>query len=147
MAFWKKVLAGWIIFMGVWMMGTNWWERQMGTPGDCKVSYVYDGDTVALKCGLKEHTARVQGLDAPETKDPGCAEEAALGKRATERLRHLIRQGDVTYSALGYDKYGRQLIRLSVRGRDVAGTLVSEGLAERYAGGARINWCAKLRAG
>lgn len=147
MAFWKKALVGWVLFMGVWMYGTTWWEGRMGVTGDCAVSYVYDGDTVALKCGTEERTARVQGLDAPETKSPGCAEELALGVQATERLRALVRAGKPTYRGVGHDKYGRQLIRLRVDGVDVADTLVAEGLAERYSGGSRSDWCLKLGAG
>jgi len=34
---------------------------------------------------------------------------------------------------------------MTVGGVDVADTLVSEGLAMRYRGGQRINWCDKLR--
>ncbi len=148
MALWKRVLVGWIMVMGVWMYAVNFYEGKAGKTGECTVGYVYDGDTVALECGeASQRTARVQGLDTPETKDPRCEAERALGKKATLRLRALVAGGQVSYRGLGHDKYGRQLIRLKVDGVDVADTLVREGLAVRYSGGARPDWCRKLRAG
>lgn len=113
--------------------------------GGCTVSYVYDGDTVALGCGAREVTARLQGFDAPETKAPRCAAEAALGRAATARLREMVGAADeVRYRHLGHDKYGRALIRLELDGREAGAGLVAEGLAVAYAGGARVNWCERL---
>ena len=112
----------------------------------CKIGYVYDGDTVALKCGDSERTARVTGLDAPETRDARCAAEVQAGRRATERLRDLVEGGTVSYRRKGSDKYGRLLIELSVDGENVADTLVREGLAMPYRGGGRIDWCQRLGA-
>lgn len=135
------------VTLAVWMTLVRY-ERQSAKGGDtdCKVSYVYDGDTVALRCGAQEVTARVQGLDTPETRDARCDAERALGRRATERLRQLVALGDVSYVRDGHDKYGRWLIRLSVGGVDVAGTLIGEALAVPYRGGTRIDWCSKLEA-
>ncbi|PIE18387.1 MAG: transposase [Proteobacteria bacterium] len=97
-----------------------------------------------MDCGGGEVTARVIGLDTPETVKARCDAELAAGKRATERLRALVARGEVVIRRRGYDKYGRDLIRLTVDGRDVADTLVSEQLAVRYRGGARPNWCERL---
>ncbi len=119
--------------------------RVVDTDG-CTLNYVYDGDTVALDCPLGRKTTRLVGFDTPETKDPGCMAEAALGKRATLRLRELVQAGQVAFDGRGYDKYGRLLATLTVDGVDVAEILVAEGLAERYRGGSRINWCRKLGA-
>ncbi len=116
------------------------------TEAGCRVSYVYDGDTLALDCGAETQTARLLGFDTPETKSPGCPAEAALGQKATKRLRALIDGGAVSVSGSAHDKYGRLLVRLLVDGRDVADVLVAEGLAVAYDGGTRINWCARLRA-
>ncbi len=110
----------------------------------CQVGYVYDGDTVEMLCGAQELTARLVGFDTPETKEPRCPEEYALGKQATERLRGLVKQGRVTLFRQGYDKYGRALVRMAINGRDVAETLVGEGLAVPYRGGRRIDWCARI---
>jgi endonuclease YncB( thermonuclease family) len=107
---------------------------------------VIDGDTVDLSCpGRGTERARLTGFDTPEVFSPRCAEERALGDAATARLRDLVRDGaafDISRS--GYDDYGRALVRLDIDGRDVASTLISEGLAVRYTGGRRIDWCARL---
>jgi len=114
------------------------------TEAGCKLGYVYDGDTVELICDGESRTARIKGFDTPETRDPGCAAEAALGKAATERLRVLVNGGTVTLESHGRDKYGRVLTTLKVAGHDVGDTLVAEGLAVPYRDAARINWCARL---
>lgn len=88
-----------------------------------------------------KRTARLVGFDTPETKQPRCAAEAALGKRATERLRELVKFGPVAIFVQGHDKYGRDLVVLTVAGRDVGDVLVAEGLAHDYHGGARGGWC------
>lgn len=111
----------------------------------CKIGYVYDGDTVEMICDERSYAARLVGLDTPETKDPRCDAERAAGKRATERLRALVATGAVAYDRKGVDRYKRPLIVLRVDGVDVAETLVSEGLAVAYRGGARPDWCARLK--
>ena len=110
----------------------------------CRVGYVYDGDTVEVVCDGQSLTARLVGFDTPETKEPGCAAEAALGARATERLRALVTTWPVKMDSVGYDRYGRLLARLDVGGQDVADLLVDEGLAVHYDGGARVSWCERL---
>ncbi len=131
------------VTVGGWLFLVRAQERAARV-GPCRVAYVYDGDTIAMDCGGGEVTARVIGLDTPETVKARCDAELAAGKRATERLRALVARGEVVIRRRGYDKYGRDLIRLTVDGRDVADTLVSEQLAVRYRGGARPNWCERL---
>jgi endonuclease YncB( thermonuclease family) len=110
----------------------------------CRLGYVYDGDTVELKCPDRKRTARLVGFDTPETKDPGCAAEKALGDKSTARLRQIVDGADISFWHEGHDKYGRELIRLSADGRDVGDALIREGLAVRYDSGSRINWCKRL---
>ena len=99
---------------------------------------VVDGDTIWLG-GEK---IRVADIDAPETHDPRCAEERALGDRATRRLQALLNGGAVSLEAIDRDedRYGRKLRIVLVDGANVGDTLVSEGLARRYSGGRRP-WC------
>lgn len=111
----------------------------------CVLGYVFDGDTVEVTCGAEVLTARLVGFDTPETKAPGCAAEAELGRRATERLRELVKARPAALDAQGYDKYGRVLVQLNLGGTDVADILTHEGLAVRYSGGTRVNWCARLK--
>ena len=99
---------------------------------------VVDGDTLWLG-GEK---IRVADIDAPETHEPRCAEEAALGSRATQRLRQLLNGGAVSVQAIDRDedRYGRKLRVVLVDGQSVGDTLVGEGLARSYDGGRRP-WC------
>ena len=100
---------------------------------------VVDGDTVTLR----GQSIRLVGFDTPETYRAQCASERSLGDAATDRLRDLLARA--SSAELIYlprrDQYGRDLARLVVDGRDVADTMVSEGLARRYTGGQRRPWC------
>jgi micrococcal nuclease len=113
-----------------------------GTKAACHVGYVYDGDTLEMRCGIEKLTARLVGFDAPETKSPKCPEELAWGNRATLRLRELLKSPDVVIYQQGFDKYGRDLVVVTINGRDVADMMISEGLAVDYHGAKRRNWCA-----
>jgi micrococcal nuclease len=99
---------------------------------------VVDGDTIWLR-GEK---IRIADIDAPETHDPQCQSEKALGDRATDRLEQLLEAGTVTLQSIDRDedRYGRKLRIVLVDGRSVGDTLVSEGLVRWYEGGRRP-WC------
>jgi endonuclease YncB( thermonuclease family) len=99
---------------------------------------VVDGDTLWIQ-GEK---VRVADIDAPETHDYRCAEEKALGDRATQRLIQLVNSGPVTLQPINRDEdvYGRKLRVVMVNGTSVGDMLVSEGLARYYEGG-RKPWC------
>jgi endonuclease YncB( thermonuclease family) len=129
-----------LTLLGLWTLA-DWFAPYRGVTSECRLGYVYDGDTVELLCGLEKRTARLQGFDTPETKEPRCAEEAALGRKATERLRALAKEGRVEIFHISHDKYGRDLVTLTVAGRDVGEVLIAEGLARDYSGGSRGGWC------
>ena len=99
---------------------------------------VVDGDTAWID-GVK---IRVADIDAPETHEPRCSSEAALGRRATERLRALIDSGPFSMRSIDRDedRYGRKLRILVRDGQSLGDTLVKEGLARKYAG-KRRPWC------
>jgi endonuclease YncB( thermonuclease family) len=100
---------------------------------------VVDGDTIWYG-GVK---IRLSEIDTPEVFSPKCASEAALGRRATERLQELLNAGpfDVVPSgSRDADRYGRKLRILERHGRSLGDTLIAEGLARRW-DGARRNWC------
>lgn len=101
--------------------------------------YVVDGDTVRVGAD----SLRLIGLDTPETYEPRCDYELALGQAATARLRELIVRGDgVDLIVLpGRDRYDRGLAQLFVGGKNIADILISEGLARPYVGGRRLGWC------
>ena len=91
------------------------------------VSWVMDGDTVLLvRNGQHEPIKlRVDGIDAPETCQPGGAE-------AREAMIRLALRKPVQVLDLGQDNYGRQLGRLSVDGVDLGAEMVRTGMAWAY---------------
>ena len=99
---------------------------------------VVDGDTIWFQ-GQK---IRIADIDTPETHDPRCPEELALGNQATKRLHQLVNSGTISLETIDRDedRYGRKLRIVEVNGVSVGDTLVSEGLARWYAGGRRP-WC------
>lgn len=104
-------------------------------------SCVIDGDT--LRHGGE--TIRLADIDAPETRDPKCAAEAALGERAKHRLLELVNAAPVKPVHRGgrdMDVYGRKLRIVESQGRSVGDTLIAEGLARRW-DGARRSWCGR----
>lgn len=99
---------------------------------------VVDGDTIWLE-GTK---VRIADIDTPETHEPRCASEKALGDKATRRLQALLNSGAITTLSIDRDedRYGRKLRLVMVDGASVGEMLVREGLARPYAGGRRP-WC------
>lgn len=99
---------------------------------------VVDGDTI----WLEGQNMRIADIDAPETHEPRCSAEKALGDRATRRLHELVNSGTLTLEGIGRDEdsYGRKLRVVLVNGTNVGDTLVNEGLARWYEGGRR-SWC------
>lgn len=100
---------------------------------------VVDGDTIEYG----GQSIRLLGFDTPETYYADCPAEKARGDAATARLRELVRRAGSLQLFLRdeRDRYGRGLGRLFVDGQDVGDLLISEGLARRYSGRQRGEWC------
>ncbi len=119
-------------------------QQGAGVPS-CQVSRVTDGDTVNLVCDGSAHRVRLLGLDTPELFSPRCPAERAAGVQARSALLRLVAAGPVTSVRFqGTDRYGRDLARVSVAGRDLSQAMIDLGLALPYAGGRRPDWCARL---
>lgn len=99
---------------------------------------VVDGDTFWLE-GEK---IRIADIDTPETRQPRCGSELALGTRATQRLIALLNAGRFSLHPVERDKdrYGRSLRIVSRSSRSIGATLVAEGLARPWTG-SRQPWC------
>lgn len=99
---------------------------------------VVDGDTFWF-AGEKY---RIADIDTPETHPARCAEEAALGEAATDRLQHWLNDGAFSLESMGRDtdRYGRKLRVPTRDGESVGSVLVEEGLARRWEG-RRRPWC------
>jgi micrococcal nuclease len=92
-----------------------------------KVVAVSDGDTLrVLDAGGAQNTVRLQGIDAPETRQ-------AFGTKARERLASLTMGKAVIVRVHGRDKYRRTLGTVEVAGQDVNRRMVSDGMAWHYA--------------
>ncbi|MEE4315850.1 MAG: thermonuclease family protein [Erythrobacter sp.] len=108
--------------------------------GGRRVTCVVDGDTIWYR-GAK---IRIADIDTPEVNRPACQREAALGRRATERLRELLNAGAFTLepppSGRTRDRFGRELRVIKRGGQSLGQVLVSEGLASRW-GGQKRRWC------
>lgn len=110
--------------------------------------YWSDGDSGRLSDGTK---FRLHGVDAPETgsmKQRGgakCEVERALGYDAKAAAVELTRGRAVTVTQImGRDRYGRNVVTLSMDGKDLAALLVESGThrAWDYDGGApKPDWC------
>ena len=91
---------------------------------------------------------RLYGVDAPEGSPSRaqCAREQKLSAHAGAAARALTQSGDVRVRGMmGVDKYGRELLLLSVDGRDVASALVGKGHLQYWAyesGQRKPDWCA-----
>ncbi len=113
-------------------------------PGKAKFT-ITDGDTIRLNDGTP---VRLVGFNTPEKFEPRCSAEAALGNRASARLKELVATANTTQVTLvpcackpgtaGTKRcnYGRSCGKLEVDGRDVGPTLINEGLAVSFICGA-----------
>ncbi len=108
--------------------------------GANRITCIVDGDTIWYR-GTK---IRIADIDTPEVTRPACPNEAALGKRATERMRALLNAGPFTLTqgadGRDTDRFGRSLRVVMRDGVSLGEVLVVEGLAERW-GGPQIAWC------
>lgn len=106
----------------------------------------HDGDTLTVirltRAGRDSVTAdrvtvRLAHIDAPEFRG-GTPESKAAARAARDRLRVLAPPGAaaVMYD-LGPDKYGRTIAQVDVAGVNVGETLLREGHAKPYEGGAK----------
>ncbi len=106
---------------------------------------VTDGDTVKVrpteKSGRSSYTARVIGIDTPETKRPGVAVECG-GPQASATMKRLAPVGarvvlrtDPTQDT--FDRYDRLLAYIKRGRRDLGRTLVSRGWAKTYVYGGK----------
>lgn len=102
-----------------------------------RITCVVDGDTFWLQ-GEK---IRISDINAPETSQPGCTYDAALGQRAKLRLTALLIGGRIELVAADRerDRYGRLLREVRRDGRSLGAVLIAEGLAEPWRG-KRSDW-------
>jgi endonuclease YncB( thermonuclease family) len=126
--------------------------RQAGHPDvrhPVDVLRTIDGDTflarVHLSPGVDPVTrVRLRGIDAPELK-AACPEELQMAEAATDALRALLGEGEVTISNIGPDKYNSRVDAevATKKTQNVSSAMLAAGHARSYNGGHRFGWCAK----
>jgi endonuclease YncB( thermonuclease family) len=107
-----------------------------------------DGDTfearVHLSPGLDPTSrVRLRGIDAPELK-ASCPQELQMAEAASEALRGLLGEGEVTIFNIGPDKYSGRVVAdvATKKTANVSSALLAAGHARSYSGGHRMGWCA-----
>jgi endonuclease YncB( thermonuclease family) len=98
-------------------------------PGE--VIQVKDGDTVVVVRGTEAITCRLYGIDAPETakgRKPG----QPWGREAAGMLKSLVENCVVGVELMGSQTYGREVVRLWIKDRDLNLEMVRRGMAWAY---------------
>lgn len=87
---------------------------------------VVDGDTITVLDAEKvQHKIRLAGIDAPE-------KTQAFGNRSKESLSYMVFDKTVNVETEKRDRYGRQIGKVLVDGRDVNLVQVERGMAWFY---------------
>jgi endonuclease YncB( thermonuclease family) len=103
------------------LMTPVWAETLVG-----KVVSIADGDTITVLDGSRtQHKIRLAGIDAPEKAQP-------FGQRSKELLSTLVFGKSVQVETEKLDRYGREIGKVLVDGRDANLAIVMAGLAWHY---------------
>lgn len=106
---------------------------------------IIDGDTVAVQTDEGEVSVRLLGFDTPETHQPECDEERALGEAATARLAELLDEHrhilTISGATCGFGRLcGRLYVVIDDEAVDAGSILIAEELAMAYEG-EQGEWC------
>jgi micrococcal nuclease len=115
------------LVLGLWCLVWPWHLWAQAVPWTAWVSWVMDGDTLLLvPQGQKEPvTVRIDGIDAPETCQPG-------GEASRDAMIRLVLRKTVQVQPFGQDHYGRQLAQVSIDEVDLGAEMVRSGMAWAY---------------
>lgn len=123
-------------------------EDVLKGPLEAEVERVVDGDTLAVRVRiwlsqeLRVHV-RLAGVDTPESLQPSCAREEALGDSAALFMTARTEGRRVILTDIRPDKWGGRVVArvTTPEGEDLAEALLARGLARPMAGEARAPWC------
>ena len=93
-----------------------------GETFSAKVRWVTDGDTLVVSAGRHQTVVQIAGIDAPELTQP-------FGKEARDFLAETAVKKTVTVEVLETKENRSVVARVTIDGKDLAETLVEEGLA------------------
>lgn len=97
---------------------------------------VVDGETIYVA----RQRLTVAGMDVPAIEAAQCDAERDLGINAAVGLADLLNRGRVSVGPPFADESGREVRSVTVGGKDVAKTMIKQGLA-RKPGGETKGWC------
>lgn len=112
-----------------------------------KVKSIYDGDT--FRADIQDYppivgermAIRILGIDTPEMRGK-CRKEKLLAREAKQMTVSLLRSAKVIeLRNIKRGKYFRILADVYVDGNSVGLSLLRDGLAVKYDGGTKIDWC------
>ncbi len=105
---------------------------------DFQVTRVVDGDTIhGLDRAGNKIKVRMQGIDAPElhlATEDGVVGQLPWGAQSEKVMSSLVRVGDTgKIHSYGFDKYGRTLGQVVIKGTNLNLEMVKRGAAVSYA--------------
>ena len=98
---------------------------------EAAVSFIHDGDSITVTLDHHRTKIRLNGIDAPELRQP-------RGVESRDFLARLVLNKDVQVKQHGQDRYQRTLADISIDGKNVNQALVAAGFAwwyRKYAAG------------
>jgi len=112
-----------------------------------KVTSIYDGDT--FRANIKGYPKiigyripiRVNGIDTPELRAK-CTKEKQLARFAKQITVNLLRNANkIELKNVKRGKYFRIIADVYVDGKLLSDKLLEKGVAVKYSGGTKIDWC------
>lgn len=105
---------------------------------------IVDGDTISTVSRPRTYY-RFVGFDAPEISRPRCDRELLHGEKAKRYLEGLLKEpGLLWFDPGNLDIYGRRLVYIWIRGRNVSDLMVAANLGVKSDGKRKFNWCKHL---
>jgi|688.fasta_scaffold263703_2 endonuclease YncB( thermonuclease family) len=108
-----------------------------------KVVSVYDGDTITVVFRFADKyykwSCRLNNIDTPEMKSKIAAEKQQAIK-ARDFLREQILGKIVKITCQEFDKYGRLLVLVDFKNRNINELMIDAGFAKSYSGGTKEEW-------
>lgn len=98
---------------------------------------VIDGDTIYVG----RQKVEIAGLVAPQIQDASCDAERDGGINAAVKLVALLNSGKVSVGPTFTDETGRSVRTVSVKGKDVARTMIKAGVAKKVDAENPASWC------
>lgn len=141
-----KIALFLLVFSNAAWTGENYGGVQINS-----VTSIYDADTFKVNIDHWPEVighrvpVRVAGIDAPELRGH-CPEEKNAARTAKQFTVNALRSGKhIELRNIQRGKYFRLLAEVWIDGRSLGDLLIKGGLAVRYDGGKKIDWCRRLQ--